>query len=64
MKKLYIAFKLPRIFPGAPLTVNGAPGNSQGNLTGMVIWKPKQNKTKQNRLHIVLDAIYIHKVDC
>ena len=27
--------KLPWIFPGAPLTFNGAPGNTQCNLTGM-----------------------------
>ena len=26
---------LPRIFPGAPLKINGSPGNIQGNLTGM-----------------------------
>ena len=29
--------KLPWIFPGAPLIFNGAPGNIQGNLTGMDI---------------------------
>ena len=28
--------KLPWIFPGAPLKVNGAPGNIQGNLDGYV----------------------------
>ena len=28
-------FKLPWIFPGAPLRINGAPGNIQGNLTGV-----------------------------
>ena len=27
-----IIVKLPRIFPGAPLTFNGAPGNIQGNI--------------------------------
>ena len=27
--------KLPWIFPGAPLIFNGAPGNIQGNFTGM-----------------------------
>ena len=32
-----ITVKLPWIFPGAPLNLNGAPGNIQGNLTG--IWK-------------------------
>ena len=26
--------RLPRIFPGAPLRINGAPDNIQGNLTG------------------------------
>ena len=30
-----IPVKLPRIFLGAPMKVNGAPGNSQGNFTGM-----------------------------
>ena len=30
-----IPVKLPLIFPGAPLIFNGAPGNIQGNLTGM-----------------------------
>ena len=30
-----IAVKLPWIFPGAPLKINGAPGNIQGNLTAM-----------------------------
>ena len=30
-----IPVKLPWIFPRAPLTFNGAPGNIQGNLTGM-----------------------------
>ena len=29
--------RLPWIFPGAPLNFNGAPGNIQGNLTGMFI---------------------------
>ena len=29
-----IPVKLPWIFPGAPLKVNEAPGNIQGNLTG------------------------------
>ena len=29
------AVKLSWIFPGAPLTPNGYPGNIQGNLTGM-----------------------------
>ena len=31
-----IPVKLPWIYPGAPLNFNGAPGNIQGNLTGMV----------------------------
>ena len=31
----HIPVKLPRIFLGAPLKVNGAPGNIQGNLTGV-----------------------------
>ena len=31
--------KLPWIFPRAPLKINGAPGNIQGNLTGMyLVW--------------------------
>ena len=30
------AVKLPWIFPGAPLKVNGAPGNIQGNLTALL----------------------------
>ena len=30
--EIYRAVKLPWIFPGAPLTFNGAPGNIQGNL--------------------------------
>ena len=30
-----ILVQLPWIFPGAPLKINGAPGNIQGNLTGM-----------------------------
>ena len=29
--------RLPWIFPGAPLKINGAPGNIQGNLTGMLL---------------------------
>ena len=29
------AVELTWIFPGAPLTFNWAPGNIQGNLTGM-----------------------------
>ena len=29
--------RLPWIFPGAPFTFNGAPGNIHGNLTGMKI---------------------------
>ena len=33
-----IPVKLPWIFPGASLTFNGAPGNIQGNLTGM-LWR-------------------------
>ena len=33
----YIPVKLPGVFPRAPLKFNGAPGNIQGNLTG-VIW--------------------------
>ena len=31
-----IPVKLPWIFRGAPLKFNGAPGNIQGNLTGMI----------------------------
>ena len=31
----HIPVKLPWLFPGAPLIFNGAPGNIQGNLTGM-----------------------------
>ena len=34
-KVSFIPVKLPWIFPGAPLTFNEAPGNVQGNLTGM-----------------------------
>ena len=30
-----IPVKLPWIFPGAPLKINGAPGNIRSNLTGM-----------------------------
>ena len=34
-----IPVKLPWIFPGAPLKVNGVPGNIQGNVTGMqCVW--------------------------
>ena len=29
------AVKLPWVFPGAPFTFNGAPGNIQGNLTAL-----------------------------
>ena len=29
--------ELPWIFPGAPLKINGAPGNIQGNSTGMPV---------------------------
>ena len=31
-----IPVKLPWIFPGAPLKINGAPGNIQGNLTALL----------------------------
>ena len=33
--------ELPWIFPGAPLTFNGAPGNIQGNLKALVIGGPQ-----------------------
>ena len=33
----FIPLKLPWIFPGAALIFNGAPGNIQGNLTGVEI---------------------------
>ena len=31
----HCTLRIPRIFPGAPLTFNGAPWNFQGNFTGM-----------------------------
>ena len=33
----HILVKLPWIFLGAPFTFNGAPGNIQGNLTGIIL---------------------------
>ena len=39
--------KLPWIFPGAPLEINGAPGNIQGNLTGMLSW----TDTETSQIH-------------
>ena len=33
---LHMPVKLPWIFPGAPLKINGAPKNIQGNLTGIL----------------------------
>ena len=35
LSSMIIAAKLPWIFPGARLKINGASGNGQGNLTGM-----------------------------
>ena len=34
---IIIPVKIPWIFPGAPLKINGAPGNIQGNLAGMIL---------------------------
>ena len=38
-----IPAKLPWIFPGAPLKINGASGNIQGNLMDMLQWNQNQN---------------------
>ena len=54
-QRVYIPVKLPCIFPGAPLKVSGAPGNFQGNLTGMdvaqsTITKPQQKHVAKHQL--------------
>ena len=44
----YIPVELPRIFPGALLIFSGAPGNIQGNLTGMILDKQWHRETNIN----------------
>ena len=54
-----IPVKLPWIFPGAPLKINGAPGNIQGNLTGMISIKSDKcpSKIPSNLWWIQMDNI-------
>ena len=48
---LCIPVKLPWIFPGAPLTFYGTPGNIQGNLTGIDVCENGLSQW-QEKLHL------------
>ena len=47
----YIPVTLPWIFPGAPFIFNGAPGNIQGNLTGVRLCGDYCEDCEEYQLH-------------
>ena len=49
----YDAVKLPRIFPGAPLKINGAPGNIPRNLDRYNLAIFNSNSNKPNSLRSI-----------
>ena len=55
--------KLPWIFPGAPLTFNGARGNVQGYLTGMSISQEICTRFPLWSVLLWIDTDWFHRAD-